>query len=289
MPENNIFPFDYSTTCYSLKNALSLALLCEHAYRTSDTDGKFESNDRWKQRIETQVLPSLGLAGETFHGSKTDTQGIVASNPHLIVIAFRGTEQRIDDWLTNLDFGKEQDLLDGKVHSGFYKATIDTIDIIERSIGKMRALHATNGRRPAQSLWFTGHSLGGALAMLAVSRFIEEDYPVDGLYTFGQPRTGDRNFARNFNLEFQQRAFRFVNNNDPVTRIPPRSWQYSHTGSLRYITESGAIEDDIGFWNRFLDRLHGRIQDILEWGTDGLKDHSLSGEYIPKLSAEYSK
>ncbi|MFK4214043.1 lipase family protein [Streptomyces sp. NPDC030920] len=43
-----------------------------------------------------------------------------------------------------------------------------------------------------QTLWFTGHSLGGALAMLAAARlhFEEHNLTADGVYTFGQPRTG---------------------------------------------------------------------------------------------------
>jgi predicted lipase len=45
---------------------------------------------------------------------------------------------------------------------------------------------------------FTGHSLGGALAALAAAQTRVEGWRESGqitLYTFGQPRIGDYNFA----------------------------------------------------------------------------------------------
>ena len=32
----------------------------------------------------------------------------------------------------------------------------------------------------------------------------------------------------------------------------------------------------MGFWNGFLDRVTGRMEDFLKPGTDGLKNHSMS-------------
>ena len=50
---------------------------------------------------------------------------------------------------------------------------------------------ATSPTNPAfPSVWYTGHSLGGALASLATAQMRRQEVPVDGLYTFGQPRTG---------------------------------------------------------------------------------------------------
>jgi len=40
----------------------------------------------------------------------------------------------------------------------------------------------------------TGHSLGGAIATLAVAELISKGIQVDNLYTFGSPRVGDSNF-----------------------------------------------------------------------------------------------
>ncbi|MCX5893209.1 MAG: lipase family protein, partial [Deltaproteobacteria bacterium] len=67
-----------------------------------------------------------------------------------------------------------------------------------------------NARR---TVWFTGHSLGAALATLAASRYGK----VRGLYTFGSPRVGDLDFKQAFLVP----TYRFVNHDDLVTRVPP--------------------------------------------------------------------
>jgi len=77
-----------------------------------------------------------------------------------------------------------------------------------------------NWQTQAQSLWLTGYSLGAALATLRMSSLGEEAKPVNGLYTFWQPRVGGKTVARIFDLDLKSRMFRFVNNNDVVTRVP---------------------------------------------------------------------
>jgi Lipase (class 3) len=54
--------------------------------------------------------------------------------------------------------------------------------------------------------------LEGALAMLAAGRMYFEDPKLlaNGVYTFGQPRTCDRLFAKAYDTALKSRAFRFV-------------------------------------------------------------------------------
>jgi hypothetical protein len=65
-------------------------------------------------------------------------------------------------------------------------------------------------------VWFTGHSLGAALATLAAHRCAT----TAGIYTFGSPRVADQGFASNFNNRFAGKSFRIVNGTDVVTTIP---------------------------------------------------------------------
>lgn len=134
-----------------------------------------------------------------------------------------------------------------------------------------------------QSLWFTGHSLGAALANITVAKLIDDlDKPVYGLYTFGQPRVGNRTFARNFNIEFKSRYFRFVNNNDVVTRIPLRSMSYSHAGNFLYFDTDKVLHSDLHWWYVFVDNIGGVMEDFGKIGLDNIKDHDMS-DYIAGL------
>jgi hypothetical protein len=60
--------------------------------------------------------------------------------------------------------------------------------------------------------WFTGHSLGGALAALAAMRLHFEDPRLlaDGVYAFGQPRVCDRLFAQAHDDAFHDRTHRLT-------------------------------------------------------------------------------
>src|SRR4029077_4198542 len=88
---------------------------------------------------------------------------------------------------------------------------------------------------------FTGHSLGGALATLAESRFGGGGA---SLYTFGCPRTGNRPSCERARRQADLGVFRFVNGCDPVTYVPPEDLGYRHTAvPMRHIGEDGDIQE----------------------------------------------
>lgn len=59
---------------------------------------------------------------------------------------------------------------------------------------------------------------------------------------------------------------------------------YSHIGTFKYFDEAGNQRDDISWWEKVVDRVKGRIEDVLELGTDGIKDHSME-KYVECLEA----
>lgn len=208
-----------------------------------------------------------------------DTQAVVAGNDEVVILAFRGTEpNNLRDWVTDAQAALASGPA-GRVHRGFLRALMNAWREVRSAISTMQS----NG----QSLWVTGHSLGAALATLAVASLrLEADKPVHGLYTFGQPRVGDREFELRFNMDFKSQCFRFVNNNDIVTRVPLRVMGYSHVGTFLYIDHQGNVSSDRGHWFRFLDGAEGRIADLGRLGPDDAKDHSMERGYLPHLAKQ---
>ncbi|WP_437586739.1 lipase family protein [Sorangium sp. So ce1000] len=80
-----------------------------------------------------------------------------------------------------------------------------------------------------QALYITGHSLGGAMAVLAAALIYSDEELRElrtllrGIYTFGQPMVGDKAFARAFETAFGNKLFRHVYARDVVPHLPPRT------------------------------------------------------------------
>ena len=98
------------------------------------------------------------------------------------------------------------------------------------------------------------------------------------LYTFGSPRVGDKRYVNFIALQH----YRFVNNNDIVTRVPPAWMGYRHTGDEVYIDHRGQIRE-IGRLARRRDRLRGFLKSLRRWKIDHFSDHSIHG-YIQAIA-----
>lgn len=256
MPSLSFFPH---TTKYRHQNALFLAKCSQLAYESSES-------------IHVKIT-KWGFPQFAFFDRK-ETEAFVIGNDDIIVVAFRGTEPRkLKDWMTDKQIIRRSGPY-GKVHRGFLKSLNNVWADIQNTL--------ISFQDRGQSIWFTGHSLGAALATLAVAKMGEEAKPVNGLYTFGQPRVGGVTFARNFDLAFKAQTFRFVNNSDVVTRVPHRVLGYRHVGQVLYIDSSGILHDDVHWWNQFLDRIKGHIADLGKLGTDGVKDHGMA-KYLKNM------
>lgn len=72
---------------------------------------------------------------------------------------------------------------------------------------------------PSSDVYLTGHSHGGALAVLAATE-LNKLYHIAAVYTFGAPRVGNKAFARH--VEEDIRVYRIVNSKDFVPYFPFR-------------------------------------------------------------------
>jgi triacylglycerol lipase len=202
-----------------------------------------------------------------------ETQAYLARNDETCILAFRGTEPtKVKDWLADLDAHQVNGPA-GKVHEGFLVA----LNYIWLDV--WNTLKAERGTR---SLWVTGHSLGGALAVLAVAKLrMEKAQPVSGLYTYGQPRVGDAEFCSRFDQALGTNTFRFVNFKDIVPRVPLRNMNYDDIGAFQYFNEQKY--DPSTTWGEIL--LHNvgnTIQQIVE--LNDIEDHMMDN-YLAKLKA----
>ena len=192
------------------------------------------------------------------------------------MVAFRGTES-FPDWLTNLQAVKDPGPW-GKVHEGFQDSFLVSALVIGKMIGEMR------GNR---EIWITGHSLGGALAVLLAATLAENSIDVTGLYTFAAPRVGDRAFARELKRSLKGKAhWRVVNEGDLVPHLPSEL-RFSHSGDRRLLVD-GKISGDVRKWNSFKQTTWGWIGRVGRLASLKLKaPHSLQHEdgYLPKLIA----
>jgi triacylglycerol lipase len=195
------------------------------------------------------------------------TQVFLAANDDCVLVCFRGTEvSQIEDWITDTRMELVAGPMNGMVHAGFYDALSKVWQVVDESLRRLDPL----GNK---AIFLTGHSLGAALATLAAARWHDIGRHVNAIYTFGQPRTGDHAFARNFNFAFMPTTYRVVNQNDLVTRIPPRSFGYSHLGTFKYLTSDRQLVSDIQWWQRFLDGWKVAMENVLHWAQDGVEDH----------------
>ena len=209
---------------------------------------------------EDFVRPRFQKAGlsEVKFFTGNSTQCFVANNDEFTIIVFRGTEIRrregrsdfgniIADLKTDADIILAESGQSGKVHRGFKHA----LDEVWEKKGLLEYIKSKD--TSDRTIWFTGHSLGAALATLAANRYGK----AQGLYTFGSPRVGDDDFADAFHVC----AYRFVNNNDIVAKAPPPI-RYKHIGDLKYIDRSGIVHENPDLGNRITDSIRGEVSYI---------------------------
>lgn len=228
---------------------------------------------------ETKILNNLKNDDDGFISifgvDKNSAQAAVIEHEDYLCMAFRGTNELVD-WLDNMNAFSTSELF-GEFHRGFWNSVQDVWKPID---SKCRELQ----RQKNRPIFFTGHSLGGAMATIAAAMYIQEDKPFTSVYTFGQPRAMTRKTAQIFNVECKARFLRFHNNNDIVTRAPARLMGYSHVGSYLYISEEAEIHQEPGFWYRFVDYFDGALSALRERGIDGVEDHSME-KYLAAVEA----
>lgn len=159
---------------------------------------------------------------------RTDTQALVAQVGGVVRVAFRGTESAADI-LTDLRValvGCDAPLEGCRVHSGVRRAWRAVREAVYDAVTDAAR---RCGRRPPVEL--TGHSLGGALAVLAGIDLAVTGLAAASVVTFGSPRAGDA-ALREAAWATLSRCTCYVHCADPIPWVPPWHWGYRTPGRV---------------------------------------------------------
>ncbi len=262
---------------YSDRTAWLMAEMSRAAYI------KFEDNIDELKDVLSQANFELVSTFNSF-----GTQAFLAKrdSDKMAVLAFRGTEKEVpQDIITDLNAVFYKDDKGIKIHNGFYKAFKCVENDVIQKVEKVKNY----------SLYITGHSLGGALALIA-TRALNSDN-LAACYTFGSPKVGTEEFGD----DIKPPIYRVVNAFDIVPFSPPSKyvfdllsllpWEwirplvkkfygYVHHGDMRYLT---FCEDEynkvkvIANYNEFL-----RLVGLWTHRKESIKHHAIKA-YCEKL------
>ncbi|MER6692902.1 lipase family protein [Streptomyces minutiscleroticus] len=165
------------------------------------------------------------------------------------ILVFRGTEVggvTLTDIYTdiNAETVAYPNAIGASVHVGFLRSFKYLWPDVAHTLVENKVDH----------LFITGHSLGGALAVLAACELVENSLSMlprplqkelhhaqlafRGLYTFGQPMVGNQAFADHFQEIMGGKTFRHVYQSDIVPRLPPRTaGNFRHFGRELFGTQ----------------------------------------------------
>lgn len=237
-------PFDPQDRSFNRGNAIYLAHASDVAYNRAPVKAAMER---------------LGLKAFAFRSKLTRTRGFLGICDTYAVLAFRGSDPvTLPNWITDLVVQLvECNEYEGRVHHGFSS-------VLHRTWARIETLLEHVRDRP---LFLTGHSLGGALAVLSACRLARTGRPPAAIYTFGSPRVGDPAFCAGYTLP----TYRVVNRLDLVPEMPlasadkllppkprftnerilgglrkmaDRVPRYGHVNTFVYIDRDGVIVED---------------------------------------------
>lgn len=209
------------------------------------------------EKDDTELTSALAEAGFSLVKpfNKDGTQAFLAKrdSDKMVVLSFRGTQtegltlETFFDVFTDLYATMKVDQNNVKTHNGFLSA----FQKIQADITQQLQSFADYG------LYVTGHSLGGALALIATSEIDSDN--LGACYTFGSPKVGNEEFDD----KIKAPIYRVINSFDVVPFLPftpimmPLFWlikkkvkndkvkilaenfqEYQHHGDMRFLTNT---------------------------------------------------
>ncbi len=256
--------FNTNATEFSIENALFLAQFSKLSYSS-------EAEIKIALQLENDNTTKLSFISSKNAGF--DTEVVIIADENAVMIIFRGTEiNSVEDWISNVD-NRLFPIFAGNVHQGFWEALGQVWEQINENLATLRDKN--------QNIWLTGHSQGGALAMIAARVFKEQNIDIQGVYTFGQPRVADLLFATNYDAFLGDKTFRVYNEGDAIPQNPQHLY---HAGTGVSVDENGEIniQSGINLMESGGSGLASILDALLDFAGNDVNPHNID-EYINRL------
>ncbi|KAF9984321.1 hypothetical protein BGZ75_004115 [Mortierella antarctica] len=105
--------------------------------------------------------------------------------------------------------------------------------------------HDGHIKRKKLRFYICGHSLGGGLATTFLAKMVQSNSSLldifSGLYTYGQPKIGDKDFSNAFGPKLACKMFHHVHNNDVFARLPFWGTYETPPGTLVFMDTSRTL------------------------------------------------
>ncbi|MCO7224920.1 lipase family protein [Pleionea sp. CnH1-48] len=216
---------------YAPKLSIELALLCEQSYLQYSA---YEDSKKWELPKEYRLLETLHAVYEGVHVPI----GFIAEKDNQLYITWRGTDN-LEEWIQDAKYEQK--------HYNFFDASIKVElgfgELYNTSKGKTHpspratVIDTLKQQKDFKNVYITGHSLGGALAVLNALDVVKNMGHVPIVYTFAGPRVGNPDFVFQYNQSIQN-CWRVVNSHDVVPDLPPKScppiFHEYHYGHVHY-------------------------------------------------------
>lgn len=216
---------------YNTHSGLDLAYFSKIAYDPISNIGAWNCGSCSRYKM-TDVNLSITQV-KAFTNSSWDMQGYVgySTSHNAVIVSFRGSSN-IKNWISDFDAAQVgYSRCSGcNVHRGFFNSYNTVASFVKAQVSTLLAKYRN------APIYVTGHSLGGAIAIVAALDIHATYGNSLKLYTYGEPRVGNAAFASYVNSAIPD-TFRVVHYADIVPHLPPAASNYKHVNSEVWYTE----------------------------------------------------
>eukprot|EP00405_Crypthecodinium_cohnii_P020120 CAMPEP_0206481974 /NCGR_PEP_ID=MMETSP0324_2-20121206/38541_1 /ASSEMBLY_ACC=CAM_ASM_000836 /TAXON_ID=2866 /ORGANISM="Crypthecodinium cohnii, Strain Seligo" /LENGTH=320 /DNA_ID=CAMNT_0053959719 /DNA_START=214 /DNA_END=1173 /DNA_ORIENTATION=- len=209
---------------YNTEVAVRLAYLATAAYCPNIANWRCGTAcERSGRTTEVRVATSSFLAAKSIVGKQADNSCFVL---------FRGTSNMAG---ARADLGSVAMSVKPNCYAGGLACRVSATFLMEyeKTVGPIRDSLAALGCR-GLPIDITGHSLGGAMSVLAAFDLSKEGYNLRNVYTFGAPRVGDMTFHVAVRETVHVPIYRVTRSDDPIPLLPWRTTEFMHVGTEVY-------------------------------------------------------